>query len=105
MPDRPLHRRIFAHFRGQAVGYIALFFALGGGYAIAATNSKTIHGCVVKKSGELLVKSRCGRGQQRLVWNQQGPAGPSAWASVNALGFTGSRVTGNHREACICRRL
>ena len=59
MPDRPLHRRIFAHFRGQAVGYIALFFALGGGYAIAATNSKTIHGCVVKKSGELLVKSRC----------------------------------------------
>ena len=29
MPDRPLHRRIFAHFRGQAVGYIALFFALG----------------------------------------------------------------------------
>ena len=106
MPDRPLHRRIFAHFRGQAVGYIALFFALGGGYAIAATNSKTIHGCVVKKSGELLVKSRCGRGQQRLVWNQQGPAGPSdAWASVNALGFTGSRVTGNHGEACICRRL
>ena len=97
MPDRPLHRRIFAHFRGQAVGYIALFFALGGGYAIAATNSKTIHGCVVKKSGELLVKSRCGRGQQRLVWNQQGPAGPSAhaWASVNALGFTGRGHAGS----------
>ena len=94
MPDRPLHRRIFGHFRGQAVGYIALFFALGGGYAIAATNSKTIHGCVVKKSGELLVKSRCGRGQQRLVWNQQGPAGPSAWASVNALGFTGTGSRG-----------
>jgi hypothetical protein len=97
MPDRPLHRRIFAHFRGQAVGYIALFFALGGGYAIAATNSKTIHGCVVKKSGELLVKSRCAGGQQRLVWNQQGPAGPSAataWASVNALGFTGDGARG-----------
>ena len=105
MPDRPLHRRIFAHFRGQAVGYIALFFALGGGYAIAATNSKTIHGCVVKKSGELLVKSRCGRGQQRLVWNQQGPAGPSALGLSERARLHRDRVTGDHGEACICRRL
>jgi len=99
MPDRPLHRRIASHIRGQAVGYIAIFLALGGGYALAAnTNTKTINGCVVKKTGELFVKSRCGRGQSKITWNQQGPQGiqgqtgapgqapPSAWATIGSNG-------------------
>lgn len=87
MPARLLH-----HVRHNIISYVALFFALGGGsYAIAAsTSGKTIHGCVVKGSGEMLIKARCGPGQKKLVWNQQGPPGRSpvtAWAGVTAAGF------------------
>ena len=90
MPERPLHRRVLSHIRNQCVGYLALFLVLsGGGFALAATSNKTIHGCVVKKTGELLIKARCGHGQSRLVWNQQGPQGeqgPQGAPAVNAWG-------------------
>lgn len=92
MSARPLR-----HARRNLVSYIAIFLALGGGYAIAAGNTTTIHACVVKKTGELLVKARCSRGQSRLVWNQQGPQGQppvTAWAAVNAVGFTGAGTRG-----------
>ncbi len=89
---------------GLATG--ALLF--GGGYAIAAGGTKTIHGCVDNKTNVLHVKARCGRGQHRLIWNQQGPAGvqgatgatggaaPSAWALVGSDGslpFGGHNIT------------
>jgi hypothetical protein len=92
MSARPRH-----HIRRNLVWYIAIFLALGGGYAIAATSPKTIRACVVKKTGELLVKARCSRGQSRLDWNQQGPQGQSpvtAWAAVQANGFTGAGARG-----------
>jgi hypothetical protein len=79
--------RLIQHLRANVVAYLALAVALGGGggYAIAATRVKTIDGCVVKKTGELLVKSRCARGQQKLTWNQQGATG-----AVGATGATGA---------------
>jgi hypothetical protein len=39
---------------------------------------------VVRHTGELLLKKRCGRGQAGLVWNRQGPTG-----AVGATGATG----------------
>jgi hypothetical protein len=79
--------RLIKHLRANVVAYLALAVALGGGggYAFAATRVKTIDGCVVKKTGELIVKSRCARGQEKLTWNQQGPAG-----AVGATGATGA---------------
>lgn len=102
MSARPLR-----HIRRNLVSYIAIFLALGGGYAVAAGNTTTIHGCVVKRTGELLVKARCGRGQRRLVWNErgvQGAQGPQgapavkAWAAVGNAGnvFAGQGVSVAH---------
>jgi hypothetical protein len=68
-----------------------LFFAIGagGGYALAATSNKTIHGCVNKRTHALYIQKRCHSGQSALVWNQQGQTSPTSWASVLANGFTG----------------
>jgi hypothetical protein len=80
--------RLVQHLQGNVVAYLALFLAIGGGggYAIAATQTKTIHGCVVKSTGELLIKKRCSREQTALDWTQvaaQDQASPSAWALVS----------------------
>ena len=97
MSARPLHQ-LSHHIRRNLVAYIAVVLALGGGYAIAGTSTKTISGCVVRRTGELLVKNRCGKAQQKIVWDQQGPQGPagptgapgqappSAWAVVGSNG-------------------
>jgi hypothetical protein len=55
---------------GVAVGALLA----GGGYAIAA-GSGSIHGCVDKSTHALLIKSRCGRGESRLVFAAQGRQG------------------------------
>jgi hypothetical protein len=96
-----LPQRAIQHLRRNVIAYLALFLAVGagGGYAIAAgKKSNTVHACVVKATGELLVKHRCGRGETKLIWNQQGPQGrtgatgpagpapPSAWAVVSGSG-------------------
>ena len=93
--------RFLEHMRTNTIAYAALVIAiagLGGGLAIAATSTTTIHACVVKKNGELLVRARCSAGQTALVWAQQGPQGkpgapgapgqapPSAWAIVSNAG-------------------
>jgi hypothetical protein len=78
-----------------AVGVIAGALLAGGSYALGAgSSSKTITSCVVKKTHELLVQNRCGRGESRLTWSQQGPRGvqgntgpqgppaASAWARI-----------------------
>jgi hypothetical protein len=96
-------KRALSRLQGNFVAWLALFLAIGagGGYAIAATSNTTVHGCVVKKTGELLIRSHCGRGQTKLNWAQRGPAGtrgrtgatgpagvapPSAWAIINGIG-------------------
>jgi hypothetical protein len=88
--------RILSAMRHNVIALVALFFAIGagGGYAIAATSNKTIHGCVNKRTHALYVQKRCHGGQSALVWNQQGPASPAAWAAVQANGFTGAGARG-----------
>jgi hypothetical protein len=91
-----LLRRILSYLRRNVIAFLALFFAIGagGGYAIAATSNKTIHGCVNKRTHALYVQQRCGRGQSALTWNQQGRPSPSAWAAVQANGFLGAGARG-----------
>jgi hypothetical protein len=86
MLNRPLHHvRENAH---SAVPYIALLVAIGGGggYALAASNSKTIHGCVNSRTHALYVQKRCQRGHSELVWNQRGPQGPAGTPVAQAFG-------------------
>ena len=72
--------KLLTWIRGQAIAILALFLALSGGYAIAATtSSKTITVCANKKTGVLYLHNhgRCTRKQTRISWNQQGPQGPT----------------------------
>jgi hypothetical protein len=95
--------RVLGHLRSNVVAYVAVGLALGasGGYAIASTGTKTIQACVVKSSGELLVRTRCSSSETKLAWNQAGPQGvpgktgapgapgqapASAWAIVSNAG-------------------
>ena len=90
---RPLH-----HIRRNAIAYCALTLAVGasGGYAIAASNTTTIHGCVGNRTRLLYIQKRCHRAQRPLVWNQnaQVQAPIAAWAAVLANGFTGAGARG-----------
>lgn len=90
LPMPQLLTRILSYLRRNVIAFVALFFAVGagGGYAIAATNSKTIHGCLNNRTRALYIQKHCHRGQSALVWNQQGQPSPTAWASVLADGFT-----------------
>ena len=78
--------RIAHHVRANVVAYLALVVGVlsGGGFALAATRSTTIHACVVRRTGELLVRAKCARGESRISWNEQGPAG-----ATGATGATG----------------
>jgi len=71
--------RLLQHIRHNVVAYLALVLALGagGGYAMAASNNKTITVCADKKTGLLHLKARgrCKSSQTRVSWNQQGPQG------------------------------
>ncbi len=75
-------RHLFAHARRHALPYVVLAFAIalgvGGGYALAASQTKTITVCADKGTGVLYLKThgRCKRGQTRVTWNQRGPQGP-----------------------------
>ena len=69
------------HLRRHAIPYlvcgVVLVLGLGGGYALAASKTKTITVCADKGTGVLHLKNhgRCKRGQTRVTWNQQGPQG------------------------------
>jgi hypothetical protein len=96
--------KLVAHIRRGAIPYLALLFVLaiglGGGYALAASKSKTITVCADKKTGILRLKTRgkCSRAQTRVTWNQKGPQGTqgitgpagaaavSIWANVANAG-------------------
>jgi hypothetical protein len=90
-----MHQRIWRHMRANVVAYLALFLAAGGGYAIAAGRSTTIHGCV-SRDGTLHVLKRCPHGTTRLVWNQQGQqgkqgsVGPAAITAFGVVNYDGT---------------
>jgi hypothetical protein len=56
---------------------LVLAVGLGGGYALAASKTKTITVCADKSTGILHLKThgKCKRSQTRVTWNQQGPQG------------------------------
>lgn len=111
-----MFHRIAHHLHGNVIAYLALFLALGagGGYAVAATHTKTITVCADKKTGvlHLLHRGRCKRSQTRVSWNQQGPQGlqgatgpagtpaTKAWAVVSGAGTVafgqGQGITAQH---------
>ena len=68
--------------RRNLIPYAALLLALvvgaGGGYALAASKTKTITVCADKKTGILHLHNhgKCKRSQTRVSWNQKGPQGP-----------------------------
>ena len=82
---------VLKHVQRNAIAYVALFFAIGGGgagAAIAATavSSGTIHACVSKTTGALYVAKRCSSSERALSFNQRGPAGPAGPSGVTAIG-------------------
>ena len=100
--------RLLQHIRHNVVAYLALVLALGagGGYAMAASNNKTITVCADKNTGVLHLKTRgrCKSSQTRVSWNQQGPQGvqgaPGPQGSQGAQGVQGVQgVQGTHGPA------
>ena len=84
-----------SRFLQTSIALLAGVLLAGGSYALGSdSSSKMISGCVVKSTHQLLIQKRCGRGQTRLSWAQQGPQGvqgstgpqgpvaASAWADV-----------------------
>jgi hypothetical protein len=80
----------------NAVGFLALFIALGGvGYAATGgfSSSGTLRACANEEGRLKLLKSseRCKRGQKSVSWNQTGPAGaPGAKGVAGAAGAAGT---------------
>jgi hypothetical protein len=91
--------RLLHHIRHNVVAYLALVAALGagGGYAMAASNNKTITVCADKKTGVLHLKTRgrCKSSQTRVSWSQQGPQGlqgaPGPQGSQGSQGVQGAQ--------------
>ena len=76
--------------RRHAVGLLALFVALGGtSYAVTASkftsSNGTITACAKKRSGAVRLVAgakKCRKGEQRVAWNQRGPAGANGAPGV-----------------------
>jgi hypothetical protein len=68
--------KITVNLTQLSIGVLIGVALASGGYAVAATTiSKTVRGCVSKKSHVLTVQSRCPKGTTALSWSQQGPRG------------------------------
>jgi hypothetical protein len=82
--------RLREHLRGNLVGWIALFVALGGtGYAAAShAHSNTINACASTRTGQLSIRhgARCKRGQVKVSWAKQGPRGQAGTSAIQAFG-------------------
>ena len=91
-------KRTIGHLKRNAIAYLALFFALGGGTGALAATSLTsggIHGCVNKRSGVLYVAKRCSHSERTLVFGRRGPAGPAGPAGAPAAVAFGQVLGGN----------
>jgi len=61
-----------------AVALIGSSMALGG----STLASKTIKGCVNKKTGVVRVAAKCAKGERKIVWNTKGANGPRGFNGV-----------------------
>ena len=84
--------------RRNVIPYLALLVVLvvgaGGGYALAASKTKTITVCADKSTGilHLKMRGRCKSSQTRVTWNQQGPQGaPGPQGATGATGAVGAQ--------------
>lgn len=82
------------YLRGNAIGALALFVALGGtGYAASGGFSQggTLKACVNEEGRLKLVGSgkRCHKGQTSVSWNQTGPKGANG--AAGATGAAGAQ--------------
>lgn len=82
----------------NAVGFLALFIALGGvGYAATGgftSSTARIQACAGSGGTlKLLTGKKCGKGQKKVAWNQQGVAGaPGATGPSGIAGLNGAAV-------------
>jgi hypothetical protein len=102
--------RIGRHLKMNAVAYLALFVALGGTGAYAASSivsaDGTINGCYKfkgKGKGQLRVvkaKKRCKRGERKIAWQQEGEQGVAgARGPAGARGVAGTQGPAGPRGA------
>jgi hypothetical protein len=84
------------YLRSNAVGFVALFVALGGtaGAVAVASSHGVFHACVERRTGTLHLiggsyGQSCRRGEQLITFNQQGPVGPRG--RPGGTGATGPR--------------
>jgi len=100
--------RAVCHLKANVVGYLALFIALGGTGAYAASSivgpDGRLHGCY-KKSGKgkgqlrvVKAKARCKRRERKIAWQQKGrdgvagrAGGPGPRGPAGPPGATGPR--------------
>jgi hypothetical protein len=81
---------------------LVLAAAVGGGYAFAASKTKTITVCADKGTGVLHLKTHgsCKRSQTRVTWNQQGPRGlPGVQGPIGQAGAPAVSVWANVANA------
>lgn len=65
--------------RGRSVTYVVVAVLVGsivgGGWALAASSSGTLHACASKRTGALRLASHCNRRERGVSWNTQGRQG------------------------------
>jgi hypothetical protein len=69
------------------VALMTTSIALGGSSSTSA--SKTIRGCVNKKTGVVRVAAKCKKGERKIVWNIRGAKGAAGQAGTQ--GATGDK--------------
>ncbi len=79
---------------GIVLGTIAVgIAAAGGSYAASSSSAPNISACVGANGGALYVAKHCRRGDRRLSWSTQGPAGsagaPGTPGPIGPTGATG----------------
>jgi hypothetical protein len=99
--------------RGNAIGLLALFVALGGtGYAASGgfSNGGALKACVNGNGSLTLLKGgkKCKKGQTAVAWNQTGPAGatgttgaPGAAGAAGAKGTDGANGVAGERATAL----
>lgn len=77
------------------IGAVIGALLAGGGYAIAASRSNTVHGCVNNRTSVLTVRKHCPKGTTGLSWSRQGPRGRTgARGAIGAAGQAASVQVG-----------